>query len=50
MIELGDNKELVSIEELPYIVSDVLNNEQMEQNIQILNYSLSLTYGLRPVS
>jgi D-citramalate synthase len=28
VIELGDNKELVSIEELPYIVSDVLNNEQ----------------------
>lgn len=50
VIELGDNKELVSIEELPYIVSDVLNNEQMEQNIQILNYSLSLTYGLRPVA
>lgn len=50
MIELGDNKELVSIEELPYIVSDVLNSEQLEQNIQMLNYSLSLTYGLRPVA
>ena len=50
VIELGDNKELVSIEELPYIVSDVLNSEQLEQNIQMLNYSLSLTYGLRPVA
>ncbi len=50
VIELGDRKELVSLDELPYIVSDVLNNEQEEQSIKILNYSLSLTYGLRPMA
>jgi len=50
VIELGDKKETVSIDELPYIVSDVLKNEQEEQEIKILNYSLSLTYGLRPMA
>lgn len=50
VIELGDKKETVSIDELPYIVSDVLKNEQEEQVIKILNYSLSLTFGLRPMA
>ena len=50
VIELGDRKELVSLDELPYIVSDVLNSEQEEQLIKLLNYSLSLTYGLRPMA
>jgi len=50
VIELGDRKELVSLEELPYIVSDVLNSSQEDQLIKLLNYSLSLTYGLRPMA
>lgn len=50
VIELGDRKELVSLDELPYIVSDVLNSEQEEQLIKLLNYSLSITYGLRPMA
>ncbi len=48
VIELGDKKELVSLEELPFVVSDVLNSSVDNQNIQLLNYSLSVTYGLRP--
>jgi D-citramalate synthase len=50
VIELGDRKEMVSMDELPYIVSDVLKNEQVEQVVKILNYSLSLTFGLRPMA
>ena len=50
VIELGDKKELVSLDELPYIVSDVLKNEQDNLVVRILNYSLSLSYGLRPVA
>jgi len=50
VIELGDKKEQVSLDELPYIVSDVLKNEQEEQVVKILNYSLSLSHGLRPVA
>jgi len=47
---LGDKKEMVSMDELPYIVSDVLKNDQEEQVVKILNYSLSLTSGLRPMA
>ena len=50
VIELGDKKELVSLDELPFIVSDVLKSEQEEQSIRILNYSLSVTHGLRPIA
>ena len=50
VIELGDKKEMVSLDELPYIVSDVLKNHQNDQDVKILNYSLSLTYGLRPMA
>jgi len=49
VIELGDKKQFTSMEDLPYIVSDVLN-EQEEQSIKMINYSLSITYGLRPVA
>ena len=50
VIELGDKKELISLDELPYIVSDVLKNEQDDQAIKLLNYSLSVTKGLRPMA
>jgi D-citramalate synthase len=50
VIELGDKKEMVSLDELPYIVSDVLKNDQEEQVVKILNYSLSITSGLRPMA
>lgn len=50
IIELGDKKQLVTPEDLPFIVSDVLKHEQQEQSIRIVNYSLSLTHGLRPVA
>ncbi len=51
IIELGDKKELVTPEDLPYIISDVLNQETKgDERIRILNYSLSLTQGLRPVA
>jgi D-citramalate synthase len=50
IIELGDKKELVSLDELPYIVSDVLKNGTDNQDIQMLNYSLTLTEGMRPTA
>lgn len=50
IIELGDKKQLVTQEELPYIVSDVLKHDANDQPIKIVNYSLSLTHGLRPVA
>jgi D-citramalate synthase len=50
VIELGDKKETVSIDELPYIVADVLKSEKEEQSVKMLSYSMSLTYGLHPVA
>ena len=50
VIELGDKKQLVTVEELPYIVSDVLKHDPARQRIRVVNYSLSLTHGLRPVA
>ena len=50
VIELGDQKELVTLEDLPYIISDVSQNGLDEKPVKILNYSLSLTQGLRPMA
>ncbi len=50
IIELGDKKELVTLDELPYIVSDVLKNGGENHDIEMLNYSMSLANGLRPTA
>jgi D-citramalate synthase len=48
VIELGDKKENVTPEDLPFIIADVLGREQINYKIFIKNYSLSLSYGLKP--
>lgn len=48
VIELGDKKENVTTEDLPFIISDVLGNDTSDYKIFIKNYSLSLSYGLKP--
>jgi D-citramalate synthase len=50
VIELGDQKQIITLDELPYIISDVVKNDHDKQLIKILNYSLSLTKGLRPMA
>lgn len=50
IIELGDKKQLVTPEELPFIITDVLKHGEQEQGIKMINYSLSLAYGLRPLA
>ena len=49
IIELGDKKEIVTQDDLPYIISDVLHTQNAEK-IKMINYSLSLTQGLRPTA
>jgi len=49
IIELGDKKEIVTQDDLPFIISDVLHNENTE-TIKLVNYSLSLAHGLRPTA
>jgi len=48
VIELGDKKENVTPEDLPFIIADVLGSDQINYKIFIKNYSLSLSYGLKP--
>jgi D-citramalate synthase len=48
VIELGDKKENVTTEDLPFIIADVLGTEKINYRIFIKNYSLSLSYGLKP--
>ncbi len=50
VIELGDKKESVTTEDLPYIISDVLKSKSVEEHIKLKNYNLSLVQGLRPVA
>lgn len=52
IVELGDRKEIVTAEDLPYIVSDLLGNagDGVAEAVRILNYSLSVAQGLRPVA
>jgi len=46
IIELGDKKEIVTQDDLPYIISDVLHTETTD-TIKIINFSLSSACGLR---
>jgi D-citramalate synthase len=50
IIELGDKKEMVTQEDLPYIISDVLRSKSIDEKIKVLNFSLSTAKGLKPVA
>jgi (R)-citramalate synthase len=50
VIELGDQKETVTIDDLPYIISDVLKSENQEQSVRLVNYNLSMARGMKPVA
>ncbi len=48
IIELGDKKEVVTKEDLPYIISDVLDSNVYEEKILIESYVLTHAKGLQP--
>ena len=50
VIELGDKKELVMPEDLPYIAADVLKNPVENNVVKLIDYSMNLAYGSRPMS
>lgn len=50
VIELGDKKKLVTIEDLPFIIADVLKSSSVKDAIKIRNYNLSLAHDLRPLA
>jgi D-citramalate synthase len=48
--ELGDKKEIVTQEDLPYIVSDVLKHDVREEKVKLLSYMVTTSYGLKPLA
>ena len=46
--ELGDKKEIVTQEDLPFIVSDVLKHDSSDDKVKLISYVVSTAYGLRP--
>ncbi|MEI6864628.1 alpha-isopropylmalate synthase regulatory domain-containing protein [Flavicella sp.] len=48
IIELGDKKELVTQEDLPYIISDVLDSSSYVENVVVESYVLTHAKGLKP--
>lgn len=50
IVEMGDNKESVMTDELPYIVADVLGRGNGESHVKILNYYVCHARDLKPVA
>lgn len=48
--ELGDRKELVTQDDLPYIVSDVLKHDTVQNRVKLVSYMVSTSYGLKPIA
>lgn len=48
IIELGDKKENVTREDLPYIIADVLDRAPITEKVKIENYVLTHSKGLKP--
>lgn len=50
VVEMGDRKELVTSEDLPYIMAELFDTPDVAEQVKLLNYSLSTAAGLRPVA
>ena len=50
VIALGDRKDFITKEDLPYIIADLLQSSQIDDKIKVKNYSLSVAEGLRSVA
>ena len=48
--QLGDRKEIVTQEDLPYIVSDVLKHSIPDEKVRLVSYMVSISYGMRPIA
>jgi len=48
--ELGDRKKIVTQEDLPFIVSDVLKHSVPESKVKLISYMVSSAYGLKPIA
>lgn len=46
--ELGAKKEMVTQDDLPFIVSDVLKHDVPNERVKLVSYVVSTAYGLKP--
>ena len=49
-MQLGDKKEIVTQDDLPYIVADIVKHDTMINKVKIVNYSLNMSHGLHPTA
>ncbi len=47
---LGDRKQIVTPDDLPFIVSDVLKHDVPEDRVMLVSYMVCLAYGLKPIA
>ncbi len=50
VVELGDKKENITTEDLPYIIADVLGSEVIKEKIKIHNYYVCHVHNLKPTA
>lgn len=50
IIELGDKKQLVTPDDLPFIVSDVLKHDTPDSRVRLINYMVTTAQGLKPTA
>lgn len=50
VVQLGDKKKVITKEDLPYIISDVLRSQVIEEKVKIKNYYSTHVFNLKPVS
>ncbi len=50
VVELSDKKSVVTKEDLPYIISDVIKSRRVVERIIIKNYYIAHAHGLRPAA
>ncbi len=48
--ELGERKEIVTQDDLPYIVNDVLKHTTPEEKVKLISYMVTSAYGLKPIA
>ncbi len=50
VVELGDKKDSITTEDLPFIISDILGSKLISENIKIKNYYICHAKDLNPVA
>ncbi|MDP4143315.1 MAG: alpha-isopropylmalate synthase regulatory domain-containing protein [Bacillota bacterium] len=50
IVELGDKKENITTEDLPYIISDVLGSKLINEKVKVINYYICYAKNLSPVT